>query len=186
MGKGGEHISKGTVESLAGFFISDLNIDCATAVRKAIEHLNESCTFNYVVDGFREWYGINIDSEYLQSILYEADDLLLPKDREQNAIFSLLEKEVPRDEEKIDLAYLQHKYGHGYAYLDNLYRKIPDYADSDICQSLHYQMVCSMCKDHDEVIAYLLELGREIDAEMAAASEKDDSGEGTKNGGIDK
>ncbi|WP_267897448.1 hypothetical protein [Blautia obeum] len=43
-----------------------------------------------------------------------------------------------------------------------------------------------MCKDHDEVIAYLLELGREIDAEMAAASEKEDSGEGTKNGGIDK
>ena len=30
------------------------------------------------------------------------------------------------------------------------------------------------------------ELGREIDAEMAAASEKEDSGEGTKNGGIDK
>lgn len=94
-------MSKGTVESLAGFFISDLNIDCATAVRKAIEHLNEGCTFDYVVDGFREWYGINIDSEYLQSILYEADDLLLPKAREQNAIFSLLEKEVPRDEEKL-------------------------------------------------------------------------------------
>ena len=44
------------------------------AIHKAIEHLNQGCTVNYVVDGLREWYGITMDPG-------ELKDLLLPVKR---------------------------------------------------------------------------------------------------------
>ena len=30
------------------------------AIHKAIEHLNQGCTVNYVADGLKEWYGCTV------------------------------------------------------------------------------------------------------------------------------
>lgn len=71
-----------TAEELAYYVKSDLDIENivntfksnlqeldygnrVAAIKKAIEHLNQGCTVNYVADGFREWYGITIDTDEL-------------------------------------------------------------------------------------------------------------------------
>ena len=116
------------------------------AIHKAIEHLNQGCTVNYVVDGLREWYGITMDPGELKDLLLQSKDLL------------------PEDECKknIDLAYLQHKYKLGYHYIDDLYRKnIPAYSGSDLCTALYFQAVCNLCKDRKEIDEYFENLKRE-------------------------
>ena len=77
-----------TAEELAYYVKSDLDIqeivkkfqhdlqeldygNRVAAIRKAIEHLNQGCTVNYVVDGLREWYGITIDTDELKKILLQ-------------------------------------------------------------------------------------------------------------------
>lgn len=35
------------------------------AITKAIERLNDGCTYDYVAAGLREWYGIDISSQEL-------------------------------------------------------------------------------------------------------------------------
>ena len=69
-----------TAEELAYYVKSDLDIENivntfksnlqeldygnrVAAIKKAIEHLNQGCTVNYVVDGLREWYGITMDPD---------------------------------------------------------------------------------------------------------------------------
>ena len=46
------------------------------AVTKAIERLNDGCTYDYVAAGLREWYGIDISSQELTLLLYGAEGLL--------------------------------------------------------------------------------------------------------------
>ena len=43
-----------------------------SAIRKAVEHLNQGCTVNYVVDGLREWYGITMDTSELKKLLLSS------------------------------------------------------------------------------------------------------------------
>ena len=43
------------------------------AITKAIERLNDGCTYDYVAAGLREWYGIDISSQELALLLYGAE-----------------------------------------------------------------------------------------------------------------
>ena len=134
------------------------------AIRKAIEHLNQGCTVNYVADGFREWYGITIDTDELKKILLQSKDLLPEEERKKNIDKSLLTIERPEDGKKIDLAYLQHKYKKGYPYIDDLYREnIFPYSGSDLCEALYFQAVYNLCKDREEIDEYFENLKRERD-----------------------
>ena len=54
------------------------------AIKKAVEHLNQGCTVNYVADGLREWYGITIDTDELKKILLQSKDLLPEEERKKN------------------------------------------------------------------------------------------------------
>ena len=168
-----------TAEELAYYVKSDLDIqeivkkfqhdlqeldygNRVAAIRKAIEHLNQGCTVNYVVDGLREWYGITIDTDELKKILLQSKDLLPEEERKKNIDKNLLSLERPEDGKKIDLAYLQHKYKKGYSYIDDLYRKnIFNYSCSDLCEALYFQAVCNLCKDRKEIDEYFENLKRE-------------------------
>lgn len=132
------------------------------AIRKAIEHLNQGCTVNYVVDGLREWYGITMEASELKALLLQAKDLLPEEERKKNIDKSLLTIERPEDDKKIDLAYLQHKYKLGYHYIDDLFRhNSPAYSGSDLCEALYFQAVCNLCKDRKEIDEYFENLKRE-------------------------
>lgn len=135
------------------------------AIKKAVEHLNQGCTVNYVADGLREWYGITIDTDELKKILLQSKDLLPEEERKKNIDKSLLTIERPEDGKKIDLAYLQHKYKKGYPYIDDLYRKnIFNYSGSDLCEALYFHAVCNLCKDREEIDEYFENLKREREA----------------------
>ena len=83
------------------------------AIRKAIEHLNQGCTVNYVADGLREWYGMTMNPDELKELLLQSKDLLPEEERKGNIDKNLLFLERPVDGKRIDLAYLQHKYKKG-------------------------------------------------------------------------
>ena len=135
------------------------------AIHKAIEHLNQGCTVNYVADGLKEWYGITMDVDDLKKLLLQSKDLLPEEERKGNIDKNLLSLERPEDGKKIDLAYLQHKYKKGYPYIDNLYRKnIFNYSGSDLCEALYFQAVCNLCKDRSEIDEYFKNLKREREA----------------------
>lgn len=171
-----------TAEELAYYVKSDLDIqeivkkfqhdlqeldygNRVAAIRKAIEHLNQGCTVNYVVDGLREWYGITIDTDELKKILLQSKDLLPEDERYKNADKNILTVEIPDDKQRIDLAYLQHKYKLGYRYIDDLFRhNSPAYSCSDLCEALYFQAVCSLCKDREEIDEYFENLKREREA----------------------
>lgn len=132
------------------------------AIKKAVEHLNQGCTVNYVADGLREWYGITMDVDDLKKLLLQSKDLLPEDERKKNIDKSLLSLERPENDKKIDLAYLQHKYKKGYPYIDDLYRKnIFNYSGSDLCEALYFQAVCNLCKDRKEIDEYFENLKRE-------------------------
>ena len=116
-----------TAEELAYYVKSDLDIqeivkkfqhdlqeldygNRVAAIKKAVEHLNQGCTVNYVIDGLREWYGITMDPGELKNQLLQSKDLLPEEERRKNIDKNLLTIERPDDGKKIDLAYLQHKY----------------------------------------------------------------------------
>ena len=82
-----------TAEELAYYVKSDLDIqeivkkfqhdlqeldygNWVAAIKKAVEHLNQGCTVNYVADGLREWYGITMDVDDLKKLLLQSKDLL--------------------------------------------------------------------------------------------------------------
>ena len=90
-----------TAEELAYYVKSDLDIENivntfksnlqeldygnrVAAIKKAIEHLNQGCTVNYVVDGLREWYGITMDPNELKNLLLQSKDLLPEEERKKN------------------------------------------------------------------------------------------------------
>ena len=171
-----------TAEELAYYVKSDLDIqeivkkfqhdlqeldygNRVAAIRKAIEHLNQGCTVNYVVDGLREWYGITIDTDELKKILLQSKDLLPEDERYKNADKNILTVEIPDDKLRIDHAYLQHKYKLGYRNIDDLFRQnIFPYSGSDLCEALYFQAVCNLCKDKKEIDEYFENLKREREA----------------------
>ena len=117
------------------------------------------------MDGLREWYGITIDTDELKKILLQSKDLLPEEERKKNIDKNLLIIERPEDGQKIDLAYLQHKYKKGYSYIDDLYRKnIFNYSGSNLCEALYFQAVCNLCKDRSEIDEYFENLKREREA----------------------
>ena len=71
------------------------------AIHKAIEHLNQGCTVNYVVDGLREWYGITMDPGELKDLLLQSKDLLPEDECKKNIDKCLLTLEKPDDGKKI-------------------------------------------------------------------------------------
>ena len=157
------------IENIVGKFKHDLQeLDYGnrvSAIKKAVERLNQGCTVNYVVDGLREWYGITIDTDELKKILLQSKDLLPEEERKKNIDKNLLTIERPEDGQKIDLAYLQHKYKKGYSYIDDLYRKnIFNYSGSNLCEALYFQAVCNLCKDRSEIDEYFENLKREREA----------------------
>ena len=157
------------VENIVNKFKSDLQeLDYGNrvaAIRKAIEHLNQGCTVNYVADGLREWYGITMDTSELKTLLLQSKDLLPEEERKGNIDKSLLSLEMPEDGKKIDLSYLQHKYKKGYHYIDALYKEnIFPYSGSDLCEALYFQAVCNLCKDRSEIDEYFENLKREREA----------------------
>lgn len=175
-------MSKSTAEELANHVKSDMDIEeivekfqhdlreldygnLVAAIRKAVEHLNQGCTVNYVADGLREWYGITMNINDLKKLLLSSKNLLSEEEREKNINRNLLSVEKPGDGRKVDLAYLQHKYKLGYHYIDDLYRKnIPSYSGSDLCEALYFQAVCNLCKDRSEIDEYFENLKREREA----------------------
>ena len=157
------------IENIVNKFKSDLQeLDYGNrvaAISKAIEHLNQGCTVNYVADGLREWYGITMDPGELKKLLLQSKDLLPDEERKKNIDKNLLTIERPDDGKKIDLAYLQHKYKLGYHYIDTLYKEnIFPYSGSDLCEALYFQAVCNLCKDRKEIDEYFENLKRERDA----------------------
>lgn len=157
------------IENIVGKFKHDLQeLDYGNrvaAIKKAIEHLNQGCTVNYVVDGLREWYGITMDPGKLKELLLQSKDLLPEEERDKNADKSILTVEIPDDKQRIDLAYLQHKYKLGYHYIDDLFRQnIFPYSGSDLCTALYFQAVCNLCKDKKEIDEYFENLKREREA----------------------
>lgn len=175
-------MSKSTAEELAYYIKSDLDIqeivkkfqhdlegldygNRIAAIKKGVEHLNQGCTVNYVIDGLREWYGITMDPGELKNLLLQSKGLLPEEERNGNIDKNLLTIERPEDGKKIDLAYLQHKYKKGYPYIDDLYRKnIFNYSCSDLCEALYFQAVCNLCKDREEIDEYFENLKREREA----------------------
>lgn len=175
-------MNKSTAEELAYYVKSDLDIqeivkkfqhdleeldygNRVAAIHKAIEHLNQGCTVNYVVDGLREWYGITMNVDDLKKMLLQSKDLLPEEERKRNIDKNLLTIERPDDGKKIDLAYLQHKYKKGYPYIDDLFRQnIFPYSGSDLCEALYFQAVCNLCKDRKEIDEYFENLKREREA----------------------
>lgn len=132
------------------------------AIHKAIEHLNQGCTVNYVADGLKEWYGITMDVDDLKKLLLQSKDLLQEDERYKNADKNILTVEIPDDKQRIDLAYLQHKYKLGYHYIDDLFRhNISSYSGSDLCEALYFQAVCNLYKDRSEIDEYFKNLKRE-------------------------
>lgn len=170
---------KETAEELANYVKSDMDVEDivnkfrhdlqeldygnrVAAIKKAVEHLNQGCTVNYVADGLREWYGITIDPGELKTLLLQSKGLLPEEERKKNIDKNLLSLEMPEDGKKIDLSYLQHKYKKGYHYIDSLYReKIFSYSGSDLCEALYFQAVCNLCKDRNEIDKYFEDLKRE-------------------------
>lgn len=154
------------IENIVNKFKSDLQeLDYGNrvaAIKKAVEHLNQGCTVNYVIDGLREWYGITMDPGELKNLLLQSEGLLPEEERKGNIDKNLLTIERPEDGKKIDLAYLQHKYKKGYPYIDDLFRhNSPAYSGSDLCEALYFQAVCSLCKDRKEIDEYFENLKRE-------------------------
>ena len=64
------------IENIVNKFKSDLQeLDYGNrvaAISKAIEHLNQGCTVNYVADGLREWYGITMEPGELKKLLLQS------------------------------------------------------------------------------------------------------------------
>ena len=55
------------------------------AITKAIERLNDGCTYDYVAAGLREWYGIDISSQELA--LLKPNNLLTERDPLTGSLF---------------------------------------------------------------------------------------------------
>ena len=74
------------IENIVGKFKHDLQeLDYGNrvaAIKKGVEHLNQGCTVNYVIDGLREWYGITMDPGELKNLLLQSKDLL-PEERKK-------------------------------------------------------------------------------------------------------
>lgn len=60
------------------------NFGYNAAISKAIEHLNQGCTVNYVTDGLKEWYGITTDPGELKNLLLQSKGLLPEEERKTN------------------------------------------------------------------------------------------------------
>lgn len=83
----------------------------------ALYKINQGCCCQYVSDELKEWYGIDISPEEIESELIDNPELLPAKIREKNSWDHIFHDDT--DElVNIDRMYLGRKYGYGWRYLD--------------------------------------------------------------------
>lgn len=87
----------------------------------AVYKINQGCCCQYVSDGIKEWYGVDISPEVLSEELEHRAGLLPAPERERNAWEHILHDETD-NLTNIDRFYLSRKYGFDWKYMDAMFK----------------------------------------------------------------
>lgn len=89
-------------------------------LKVALYKINQGCCCQYVSDGIKEWYGVDISPAALSDALDHRSGLLPALERERNAWEHILHDETD-NLTNIDRFYLQRKYGYDWKYMDAIF-----------------------------------------------------------------